>query len=61
MYVWYTTNEYNFEKLENPPIYEPTKCSSCGLVIRLGIDGYSIVGKKYFCMNCSDIPGRLGK
>jgi len=24
-YVHYGTNEYNFEKLENPPSYEPTK------------------------------------
>jgi hypothetical protein len=23
MYVWHGTNEYNFEKLENPPDYEP--------------------------------------
>src|SRR5688572_17727963 len=57
MYVWYGTNEYNFEKLENPPSYEPTKCSSCGRVIRLGTESYSISGKKYRCMDCSDIPG----
>jgi hypothetical protein len=57
MYVWYGTNEYNFETLENPPAYEPTRCSSCGQVIRLGADGYSISGKKYLCMNCSDFPG----
>lgn len=25
IYVWYGTNEYNFEKLENPPAYESTK------------------------------------
>ena len=23
--VWYGTNEYNFEKLPDPPSYEPTK------------------------------------
>ena len=56
MYVWYGTNEYNFEKLENPPTYEPTKCSNCGCVIRLGTDGYSFSGGKYLCMNCSDFP-----
>jgi hypothetical protein len=56
MYVWYGTNEYNFEKLEKPPAYEATKCSSCGCVIRLGTDGYSISGKKYFCMKCSAFP-----
>jgi hypothetical protein len=27
VYLWYGTNEYNFEKLPNPPAYEPTKCS----------------------------------
>jgi hypothetical protein len=59
MYVWYGTNEYNFEKLEDPPSYEPTMCSSCGRVIRLGTDGYSFSGKQYRCLNCSDIPGAL--
>ena len=52
MYVWYGTNEFNFEKLKNPPAYEPTHCSECGRVIRLGHDGYSIKGDKYFCDNC---------
>lgn len=42
MYVWYGTNEYNFEKLPNPPPYEPTKCSKCGSVIVLSEDAYSI-------------------
>jgi DNA-directed RNA polymerase subunit RPC12/RpoP len=52
MYVWYGTNEYNFEKLLNPPAYEPTKCSACGEVIALGEDGYSRLGKQYFCEEC---------
>lgn len=59
IYVWYGTNEYNFKKLENPPPYEPTKCSSCGSVIRLGRDGYSIFRNKYWCMKCSDRPDAL--
>ena len=25
-----TANEYNFEKLPNPPAYEPTRCDGCG-------------------------------
>ena len=54
MYVWYGTNEYNFEKLENPPNYELTKCAQCGKVIALGTDGYSMNGGKYFCWNCSN-------
>ncbi len=55
MYVYYGTNEYNFEKLENPPDYEPTRCSKCDKVISLSEDGYSQKGGKYFCMECSDI------
>src|SRR3954467_15303277 len=26
LYVWFATNEYNFEVLDNPPQYEPTVC-----------------------------------
>ncbi|MBI4673309.1 MAG: hypothetical protein HY741_16785 [Chloroflexi bacterium] len=54
MYVWYGTNEYNFEKLENPPTFEPTHCAECGRVIHLGADGYMISGKNYYCERCSD-------
>jgi len=53
MYVWYGTNEYNFEKLENPPKYEPKTCAKCGVVINLGEDGYSQQGRKYWCYECS--------
>ncbi len=53
MYVWYGTNEYNFVKLENPPKYEPTLCSHCHRVIRLGEDGYSTKGGSYYCERCS--------
>jgi len=53
MYVWYGTNEYNFEKLENPPAYEPTKCATCGRVIRLSLEGYSVSGEKHWCAECS--------
>lgn len=52
MYVWYGTNEYNFEKLANPPAYEPTTCAKCGKVIHLGEGGYSICGNDYFCIRC---------
>ena len=47
MYVWYGTNEFNFEKLPNPPSFEPTHCSTCSKVIRLGEEGYSIKGEEY--------------
>jgi hypothetical protein len=53
MYVWYGTNEYNFEKLPNPPAYEPTTCHKCGRMISLGEDGYSSIGGHYFCDNCA--------
>lgn len=53
MYVWYGTNEYNFEKLENPPAFEPTHCVSCGRVIHLGTDGYMRSREGYFCEKCA--------
>jgi hypothetical protein len=54
IYVWYGTNEYNFEKLENPPKFEPKHCSGCGRVINLGTDGYSQLGKDYKCDTCTE-------
>jgi hypothetical protein len=62
IYVYYGTNEYNFERLENPPAYAPTKCARCGKVIKLGEDGYSFHGGQYFCEQCSalDMLGDLG-
>ncbi len=54
MYVWYGTNEYNFEKLENPPKFAPTHCGDCGRVIHLGTDGFMYSGGKYYCARCSD-------
>lgn len=53
MYVWHGTNEYNFEKLPNPPSYEPTKCSRCGALIKLSTDGYSVKGDEWLCEKCS--------
>jgi hypothetical protein len=53
MYVWYGTNEYNFEKLENPPAYEPTKCSKCGATISLSQDAYSYSAAGYQCEACA--------
>jgi len=60
MYVWRGTNAYNFEQLQNPPSYQPTRCASCGTVIRLGEDGYTLTpGGKYFCLGCADLPVSL--
>lgn len=54
MYVYYGTNEYNFAKLENPPAYDPTRCSKCGTVIVLSEGGYSRKGEEYWCGECTD-------
>jgi hypothetical protein len=54
MYVWYGTNEYNFEKLPNPPSFAPTKCAKCRAVIHLGTDGFTISGAEYWCQTCAD-------
>ncbi len=53
MYVWLGTNEYNFEVLENPPAYEPTRCDGCGRVIVLSEGGYSQSSEGRFCGECT--------
>src|SRR5437867_2386131 len=53
MYVYFGTNEYNFEKLENPPKYDPTLCSTCGAVIPLSEGGYTMLGSDYWCADCA--------
>lgn len=53
LYVYYGTNEYNFEKLENPPAYLPTRCSKCGTIISLGYETYTRAGDDYWCETCS--------
>lgn len=52
MYVHYGTNEYNFDKLANPPEFEPTLCAGCGRRIDLAAGGYSSLGDAYTCMKC---------
>lgn len=54
MYVYYGTNEYNFEVLKNPPKYKPTTCGACGRVIVLGDGGYSIGPDGYKCVVCTE-------
>ncbi|ODS40165.1 MAG: hypothetical protein A7315_09365 [Candidatus Altiarchaeales archaeon WOR_SM1_79] len=54
MYVYFGTNEYNFEILENPPEYGPTRCAKCNKIIVLSEGGYSMRGEDYFCAECSD-------
>lgn len=54
MYVYYGTNEYNFEKLDNPPKFKPSRCTKCRKVISLSEDAYVVKGGRYYCMDCSD-------
>jgi len=53
LYVYRGTNEYNFEKLPNPPEFEPTKCIKCGVRISLGEGGYSRGPDGYKCLECT--------
>ena len=52
MYVYYATNEHNFEILDNPPTYEPTECVHCKKVIVLADGGYASTAKGYLCGRC---------
>lgn len=61
MYVWYGTNEYNFEKLENPPPFEPTRCDRCSQVIKLGTDGYSSGPRGTLCERCTHLDDRYDR
>jgi hypothetical protein len=53
LYAGYGTNEYNFEKLPNPPAYEPTRCNGCGAVVDLNAGGYSQGPKGILCEKCT--------
>ena len=53
-YVYFGSNEFNFVKLENPPEFEPIRCSKCQSVIDIGNDGYSMGKDGYTCMKCCD-------
>jgi len=54
IYVGFGTNEYNFEKLPNPPAYEPTRCDGCGVVVNLNDGGYSQGPKGIHCWKCTN-------
>ncbi len=53
IYVYYGTNEFNFEKLSDAPDFEPTRCSKCKRVIVLSEGGYSVLGNDYLCASCT--------
>jgi hypothetical protein len=55
MVVYYGTNAFNFEKLPNPPKYEPTHCSLCSGIIRLSADAYTMSGDQILCTRCAPI------
>jgi hypothetical protein len=61
MYVHSATNEYNFEKLENPPPFQLTPCSRCSVGISLAHDVYIMKGKDILCAACSEVgdPGQF--
>lgn len=52
MYAWFVTNEYNFEKLDDPPPFEPTLCAGCGKRIVLPEGGYTLSKGKHWCEAC---------
>jgi len=54
MYVWYGTNEYNFEKLENPPKFQKTHCAGCEKILKLHDGGFASLGDIYVCDECME-------
>jgi hypothetical protein len=53
-YVYFGTNEYNFEKLKNPPKFKRRKCTICGGEIDKSLGGWSVLGEKIYCFKCTD-------
>jgi hypothetical protein len=54
MYAWYVTNDYNFEKVANPPPFEPTLCDRCGKRIVLPEGGYVRGPGGIWCHACDE-------
>ena len=54
MYVWYGTNEYNFEKLLNPPKFQRTHCAGCKKIICLPDGGFTSLKDIYACEECME-------
>lgn len=54
MYVWYGTNEYNFEKLANPPKFQRTHCAGCEKIIRLPDGGFASLKDICVCEECME-------
>ena len=52
MVAWLGTNEYNSEKMPDPPAFEPTLCCKCGKRIVLPEGGYGYTKDGYVCDDC---------
>lgn len=52
IYVWYGTNQFNFEKLKNIPVYTSKACFKCKRVIHLAVEPYTVLNEKYTCFHC---------
>lgn len=52
MYVYFSTNEFNFVKLAKPPKFKPTHCNGCNRIIRLSKESYIQSGGGYYCVEC---------
>ncbi len=55
LFVEFSTNEYNFEILENPPEFKPTLCSKCGRRIKIGQESYTVHKKEFICSDCENV------
>jgi len=55
MYVWYGTNEYNDEKLPDPPAFKPTLCAKCKKRIVLPEGGFTMSKGEYVCGKCDPV------
>lgn len=52
IYVWYGTNQFNFEKLKIIPAYTSKKCIKCQRIIHLAVEPYTVLEGKYTCFHC---------
>jgi len=48
------TSSFNFreDKWEDAPTFEPTKCTKCSRIIKLGSEAHSMVQGGYQCAKC---------
>ncbi len=53
LYVYFGTNEYNFEKLKDIPEFEYERCAECGGIVKQGEEGFSGDGTNVWCEKCT--------